>query len=96
MYDLEALARMMGADPAKVIRTIQPQKHPTSVPLTPHRPVPVTLLVPVQNGKKTLKVGAQVFLKWRTNGEAHLYGFEAGGSGFELIKDAVEGVHYRF
>ncbi len=43
-----------------------------------------------------LKVGDTVYAKLRPDGNINLYPFDMAGSGYELVTDAEEGVHYEF
>jgi len=88
---------------------ITPQRHPTSVKLEVLRAVPVTLLVgatlptvytragtPAKRQPSPLRPGDPAYAKLHVDGFVNIVPFERAGSGYELVKDAREGVHYEF
>jgi hypothetical protein len=88
---------------------ITPQIHPTSVPLEVLRAVPVTLLVEARlptvhtragtvakRQPAPLAIGDPAYVKLDVNGLVNVVPFERAGTGYELVKDAREGVHYAF
>lgn len=84
---------------------IRPQIRNTSRNLNPIEKIPVKLLVSLNNkgqgsrhyqGPDQFQPNDTVYASRSVNGFIYLYPFEMAGSGFEIHKDAVEGVHYEF
>lgn len=84
---------------------ILPQIRETSRSFSVLQKVEVRLLVPLQNkgrdsrhnsGPSSFAVGDTVYASLHVNGFIYLYPFAMAGSGFELKKDAAEGIHYEF
>jgi hypothetical protein len=87
-----------------------PQIRPTSRKLTYFTHVPVKLLVgpislpttytkkgtPHKHQPHPKRVGDIVWVSLREDGTLALYPFEFAGEGYELVKDAEEGVHFFF
>ena len=103
---LDQLARRFNVTPAPII----PQQYATSRHLNVLSPVQVKLLVgplampiaktkmgvPCKRQPKPLQVGEIAYAKLQVDGLVKLYPFSLAGSGYELVLDAREGVHYTF
>lgn len=96
-------------NPAYEPGRILPQKRPTTVALRLLRAMPVIVKVgyqplPVyrQDGvlakrqPRYVEPGFPAYAKLESTGEVHLYPFAMAGQGYEIVKDAEEGVHYDF
>lgn len=84
---------------------IRMQIRDTSRPFNPMEKVAVRALVPIDNkgedsrhyqGPKQFQPGDTVYAARDFRGFICLYPFEMAGSGFELVRDAIEGKHYEF
>ena len=89
---------------------MQPQKRPTSRPLRAYMDkVRVKILIdaswpirytkaghPAKRQPTPFKPGDTVYVRLNGDGLLHLYPFELAGSGYELVSDAEEGVHFEF
>jgi len=104
-----ALRLARSQDPSFMPGKIIPQKRPTSVPLELFRAVPVTVLVGYQpyphykrhgslakRQPKPVPAGSRAYVKLHVTGEINIVPFEMAGTGFEIVKDAEEGVHFSF
>lgn len=101
------LARQLNPDfqPGKII----PQKRPTSKQLQLLEAVPCKVLVGYQPSPiytragtlakrqpKYVEPGSHAYVKLQTNGEISIMPFAMAGSGYEIVDDAEEGVHFEF
>ena len=106
MIDIDAIARRLGTTPTP----IKPQKRTTSKPLKPFEKYEAILLTgpynlptvytrkgtPAKRQPDPKKPGDLVYVAHRGDGLINIYPFSLAGSGYELVIDAEEGVHYRF
>lgn len=92
-------------EPGRII----PQIRPTSLPVNHYRAKPVILLIgyqptPVyrrdgQLAKRQpayVKPGSRQYVKLDGDGTLKIMPFEMAGTGYEIVKDAEEGVHFKF
>lgn len=105
-----ALRLARKIDPNFQPTKIQSQKRPTSFEITFLKSVAVKLLtgpysMPIQYTQKgtprkyqpaPIKPGEIVYARLDADGTIDLYPFSMAGSGYELVKDVEEGVHYEY
>jgi hypothetical protein len=86
------------------------QKRPTSRAFNHFEPRPVKLLVgpinppveytkagtPCKRQPEPYRPGDTCWAKLRYDGNVNIFPFEMAGSGYEIVVDAEEGVHYEF
>lgn len=88
---------------------IEKQKRPTSVPMTFLQAIPVFVKVPLdlpvaytkagaprKVQPRPLRIGDRAYVKLDGKGLINIVPFERAGMGYELVKDAQEGVHFEF
>lgn len=88
---------------------ITPQVRPTTQPIPYMHPPQVKLLVhqehqivlrqdgqPAKRQPRAWKPGDKVFARLFADGLVTLMPFKLAGQGYEIITDAVEGIHYAF
>lgn len=111
MSDLfdNALRFVQDHDPDFKPGYVKTQKRPTSLPFEFHTTEPVKLLVEVPSNPVYRKdgelakrqpgphqVGETLYAKLDSSGYMHIVPFSMAGQGYEVIDDAIEGVHYEF
>jgi len=102
----DEVARRFNITPAPII----PQQHPTSKQLMVLNPEPVKLLVgplnyptmytqrgvPSKKQRRPLQKGEEAWVTLGVDGLVSIMPFALAGTGYELLRDAREGVHYVF
>lgn len=100
----------MSHHPSQYVGRIRPQIRDTSIgELSPLQPYKVKALMtfnhPTVHNKDgsvskrqpaPFKPGDILWAKREVNGWIRLYPFELAGTGWEMVKDAIEGKHYEF
>ena len=71
---------------------VKPQIHPTSIPLKVLQGEWVTLSINLPD----YDVGEVLFVRLYVDGKLYLYPCANSGSGYEIIEDVQEGVHFEF